>query len=229
MVLSTLVMTAVLAACGGGGLQPEDPALALRQGGAATATLKTVTATMKVTKGTISFQGFALVAATAAIRLPDESDTTYTVRQQDVQLRLQVVIVGTHVYLKPPLLRFSELTPQQGASIPNLAKLFDPTTGLATVIPSGRDPKYQAVDSVDGVESHRVSATYSAEQITRMLPQLSSQSDVSAVIWVSGSDHFIRKAVLSGKFGDKGADCTVEVDLSGFNGSVNITSPARSA
>ena len=227
--LAAVAMMAVLAACGGGGLQPEDPALALRQGGAATATLKTVTATMKVTKGTISFQGFALVAATAAIRMPDQSDTTYTVRQQDVQLRLQVVILGAHVYLKPPLLRFSELTPQQAASIPNLAKLFDPATGLATVIPTGRDPKYQAVDTVDGVESHRVSATYSADQITGMLPQLSSLSDVSAVIWIGGSDHFIRKATLSGKFGDNGTDCTVEVDLSGFNGSANITSPARTA
>ncbi len=219
-----LLAIALVAACG---LQSEDPALALRQGGQATASLKTVTATVKVTKGTITFQGFALVSATAAVRLPDASDTTYTVRDKDVQIGFEIVILGGHTFFKPPFLRFTELTPNQAAQIPDLAKLFDPTRGLAAVIPAGRNPQYQAVDQVDGVDSHRVSATYSGEQITGLLPQLSSQGDVNAVIWVGGSDHYIRKAVLSGKFGDNGTDSTVEVDLSGFNGSVTIASPAR--
>jgi hypothetical protein len=219
-----LLAIALVAACG---LQSEDPALALRQGGQATASLKTVTATVKVTKGTITFQGFALVSATAAVRLPDASDTTYTVRDKDVQIGFEVVILGGHTFFKPPFLRFTELTPNQAAQIPDLAKLFDPTKGLAAVIPAGRNPQYQAADQVDGVDSHRVSATYSGEQITGLLPQLSSQGDVNAVIWVGGSDHYIRKAVLSGKFGDNGTDSTVEVDLSGFNGGVTIASPAR--
>ncbi len=219
-----VVAATLLAACG---LQSEDPALVLRQGGEASASLKTVTATVKVTKGTITFQGFALVSATAAVRLPDASDTTYTVRDKDVQIGFEVVILGGHAYLKPPFLRFAELTAAQAAVIPDLAKLFDPTNGLPAVIPKGRNPQYQAADQVDGVDSHRVSATYSAEQIKGLLPQLSSLGDVSAVIWVGGSDHYIRKAVLTGKFGDNGTDSTVEVDLSGFNGTVSIASPAR--
>jgi LppX/LprAFG-like lipoprotein len=222
---ATCVMAAVLvAACG---LQPEDPALALRQGGQATAALKTVTATIKVTKGTITFQGFKLVAATAAVRLPDASDTTYTVREKDIQIGFEVVILNGHFFFKPPLLAFSELTPAQAAQFPDLALLFDPNHGLPAVIPAGRNPQYQAAEQVDGVDSHRVSATYSADQIKGLLPQLSAQNDVQAVIWVGGSDHYIRKAVLSGKFGDNGTDSTVEVDLSGFNSAVHITSPAR--
>jgi len=217
----------LLVACGG--LQPEDPGLALRQGGQATATLKTVDATMKVTKGTISFQGFSLVSATAAIRLPDESDTTYLVRQQDIQLGLEVVILGGHAYLKPPLLRFTELTAKQAADIPDLARFFDPVHGLAAVIPAGRNPEFVGVESVDGVDCYRVSALYTAEQINGLLPQLSSQGGVTADIWVGGSDHFIRKAVLGGNFGDNGALSTVEVDLSNFNGSVNIASPGRTS
>lgn len=220
---------ALLVAGGCGGLQPEDPALALKQGAAATAGLKTVTATLKVTKGTISFQGFNLVSATASIRLPDESDTLYLVRQQDVQIGLEVVIIGGHVFLKPPLLRFEPLTAAQAVDIPDLALLFDLRTGLPAVIPQGSDPKYLGVDTIDSVDSHRVEATYTAEQVKGMLPQLSSQGDVDAVIWVGGSDHFIRKAVLSGKFGDGGGDATIEVDLKGFNGSVTIASPGRTA
>jgi hypothetical protein len=224
VVVATALVLVMLVACG---LQPEDPALALRQGGAAIATLKTVTATLKVTKGTITFQGFALVSATASVRLPDQSDSTYLVREKDFQLGLQVVIIGGHVWLKPPLLKFEELNPDQAAQVPDLARLFDPTTGIPAVIPAGKNPKYQAVEKVADVESHKVTATYSADQIRGMMPQLASIGDVEATIWVGGSDHYIRKAVLRGKFGDNGTDGSVEVDLSGFNSPVNITSPAR--
>jgi len=223
------LVAAVVVLVGCGGLQPEDPGLALKQGASAIAGLKTVTATLKVTKGTISFQGFALVSATAAIRLPDVSDTVYLVRQQDLQIGLEVVIIGGHVFLKPPLLRFEPLTAAQSADIPDLARLFDPVTGLPAIIPLGRNPKYLGVETIDNVDSHRVEATYTADQVKGMLSQLSSQGDVDAVIWVGGSDHYIRKAVLTGKFGDNGSEATVEVDLKGFNGSVTIASPGRTA
>ena len=226
-VASLVAVVGLLAGCGG--LQPEDPGLALKQGASAIGGLNTVTATLKVTKGTISFQGFALVSATAAIRLPDVSDTVYLVRQQDLQIGLEVVIIGGHVFLKPPLLRFEPLTATQAADIPDLAQLFNKQTGLPAIIPQGRGPKYLGVETIDGVDSHRVEATYSAEQVKGMLAQLSSLSDVDAVIWVGGSDHYIRKAVLTGKFGDNGGEATVEVDLKGFNGSVTIASPGRTA
>ncbi len=219
-----LVGAVLIAACG---LQPEDPALALRQGAAATASLKTVTATIKVTTGTITFQGFKLISATAKVRVPDESDTTYTVRQQDLQISFEVVILGGHVFFKAPLLKFSELTPAQASGIPDLAGLFNPTTGLPAVIPAGRNPQYIGAEAVDGVDSHKVSVIYTAEQINGLLPELSSRSDVTADIWVGGSDHFIRKAVLGGMFGDNNTDSVVEVDLSGFNAPVTIASPAR--
>jgi LppX/LprAFG-like lipoprotein len=222
-----VVIAGALAACGG--LQPEDPSLALRQGAAAVGALKSVTATLKVTKGTITFQGFALVSASASVRVPDESDTVYLVRQQDFQIGLQVVILHGHVWLRPPLSKFQELTPAQAAQIPDLAKLFDPSVGLPAVIPSGRNPKYESADTVADVESHRVSATYTADQVHGMLPQLSSVGDVHAEIWIGGSDHLIRKAVLTGNFGDNGTFSTVEVDLSNFNGAVTIASPARTS
>jgi hypothetical protein len=182
-----------------------------------------------VTKGTISFQGFSLVSATAAVRLPDQSDTTYKVRQQDLQLGFEVVILGGRVFFKPPLLRFTELTPQEAADIPDLARLLDPAHGLPAVIPAGRNPQYEGAESVDGVDSHKVSAIYTAAQINGLLPQLSSQGDVTADIWVGGSDHYIRKAVLGGNFGDNGTLSIVEVDLSNFDENVNIASPGRTA
>jgi len=217
------LMLGLLASCGG--LQPEDPVQALREGGAAMAKLKTVSSNLKFTKGAVSFRGFALVSAKAAVRLPSDSDTTYTVRQQDVQIALEVIIAGGHIYLHLPFSGYNELTGKDAADIPDLAKLFDATSGLPAIIPAGRSPKYLTAEQVQGVDSHKVEATFSASQVHSMLPQLNSSGDVDAVIWIGGSDHLIRKAVLSGPFGDNGTTSSVEVDLSGFNASVTITSP----
>ncbi len=222
---STAAGLAIVLLAGCGGLQAEDPAQALREGGAALAGLKTVSATLSFTKGTITFQNFALVKAAAHLRLPADSDTTYTVRDQDVQIALQVIITGGRVYVHLPFSGFDELTGAGAAAVPDLAKLFDTRSGLPAVIPAGANPKYLGADKVGDVDSHKIEATYSPAQIHGMLPQLTSTGDVDAKIWIGGSDHLIRKAVLSGPFGDNGAASSVEVDLSAFNGTVAIATP----
>ena len=219
-----LLALALLAGCGGS--QPQiDPAQSLRDAAAAMARLKTVSATLSFTKGAISFQGFTLARAKTSVRLPGDSDTTYTVKQKDLSISLEVVISGGHVYLHLPFSAFQELTGAQAAAIPDLAKLFDPASGLPAVIPAGRNPKYLTTEKVDGVDSQKIGVTYSADQVHGLLAQLSSSVDVNATVWAGASDHLIRKAVLDGAFGDGGKEAAVEVDISGFNAVVNITPP----
>jgi hypothetical protein len=219
-----LLALALLAGCGGS--QPQiDPAQSLRDAAAAMAKLKTVSATLSFTKGAISFQGFTLARAKTSVRLPGDSDTTYTVKQKDLSISLEVVISGGHVYLHLPFSAFQELTGAQAAAIPDLAKLFDPASGLPAVIPAGRNPKYLTTEKVDGVDSQKIGVTYSADQVHGLLAQLSSSVDVNATVWAGASDHLIRKAVLDGAFGDGGKEAAVEVDISGFNAAVNITPP----
>jgi hypothetical protein len=219
-----LLALALLAGCGGS--QPQiDPAQSLRDAAAAMAKLKTVSATLSFTKGAISFQGFTLARAKTSVRLPGDSDTTYTVKQKDLSISLEVVISGGHVYLHLPFSAFQELTGAQAAAIPDLAKLFDPAGGLPAVIPAGRNPKYLTTEKVDGVDSQKIGVTYSADQVHGLLAQLSSSVDVNATVWAGASDHLIRKAVLDGAFGDGGKEAAVEVDISGFNAAVNITPP----
>ncbi|MGA8924400.1 MAG: LppX_LprAFG lipoprotein [Candidatus Dormiibacterota bacterium] len=227
--LCVMVAALALSSCGGGGApQPKavDPAQALRDGAAAMAKLDTVTATLTFTKGVVTFQGFTLAGAKTSVRLPSDSDTTYTVKEQDLSLTIEVVITGGHVFVHVPFSGFQEFTGPNAAAIPDLAKLFDPSTGLPAVIPAGRTPKYLGLDQAGGVSSYRVSATYTADQVHAMLPQLSSGGDVQAVIWIGATDHLIRKATLDGAFGDGGKESSVEVDIAGFNSPVSITSPS---
>ena len=214
----------LLAACGGS-QAPVDPARTLRDAATAMGKLSTVKADLKFTKGAITFQGFTLFGARTSVRLPGDSDTIYTVKQQDLAISLEVVIAGGHVYLHLPFSTYQEMTGSQAAAIPDLAKLFDPATGLPAIIPAGRNLSDAGADKVDGVDVEKINATYSAEQLRSMFAQLTSSVDVNAVVWVGVSDHLIRKAQLDGAFGDGGKEAAVEVDISGFNAAVNITPP----
>lgn len=225
--LAALLMFGALVACGGGGTPAPtiDGAKVLRDGSAAMTNLKTASATLKVTKGTISIQGFALVSARTSVRLPTDSDTTYTVKEQDVFLSLEVVIVPGHVYIHLPLSTFQEAPAAQAGSFPDMAKLFDPATGLPAVIPAGGSPRYVSTDQVGGQPAYQVATTYTPALVHSLLAQLNSNGPVAARVWVGTADHEIRKAVLDGAFGDGGKEATVEVDITNFDGPVTITSP----
>lgn len=221
---AAVVMWMLVGACSPG--ESVDAAKALRDGAAAMASLKSLNATLKFNKGTVSFQSFTLVSATAAVRLPSDSDTVYKVKQQDVTIGLEVVIAGGHIYMHVPFSSFREVSGPEAASIPDLAKLFDPASGLPAVIPAGTKPTYVSTEAVDGVSCYQVTADYKPEQIRGMLSQLNSNEVVHARIWIGVTDHFIRKAVLDGAFGDGGKDASVEVDMKNFNGDVTITPPS---
>lgn len=223
-VIGAVLAVILVAACGGS--QPAvDPARTLRDAATAMGKLNTVKADLKFTKGAISFQGFTLVMAKTSVRLPADSDTVYTVKQQDLAISLEVVIAGGHVYLHLPFSTYQELQGSQAAAVPDLARLFDPTTGLPAIIPAGRNLSDGGPDKVDGVDVQKINATYSADQVHSMFAELSSSVDVKAVVWVDISDHLIRKAQLDGAFGDGGKEAAVEVDISGFNAAVNIAPP----
>jgi hypothetical protein len=224
---TAMLASALLAACGGGASPPPvDAAKALREGAAAMAQLRTVSATLKMTKGTVSLQGFALVGARTAVRLPSDSDTTYTVKEQDISFSLEVVITGGHVYVHLPLSTLQEATASEAAVFPDMARLFDAKTGLPAVVPAGSSPRYVSTDQVGGQPAYQVSTTYSPDQIKSMLSQLNSSGPVAARVWVGVADHEIRKAVLDGAFGDNGKEAAVEVDITGFDAPVVITSPS---
>lgn len=203
-----------------------DATQTLRDAAAAMAKLTTVSANLKFTKGAITFQGFTLVAAKTVVRLPGDSDTTYTVKQGDISLGLEVIIAGGHVYLHAPFSTYQEMTGAEAAGIPDLAKLFDPATGLPAVIPAGRNAKFIAAEQVGGTDTQKIGVTYSGDQVKAMVARLNSAADVNAQVWVGAADHLIRKAVLEGAFGDGGKDAAVEVDMSGFNAAVNIAPPS---
>ena len=58
----------------------------------------------------------------------------------------------------------------------------------------------KGTQQVAGTDCDKVSATYTSDQVGRLLGGgLSTNGDVHATVWVGRSDHLVRRTVLSGR------------------------------
>lgn len=221
---AVLLAAGVVLACSGPGAAPPDPTAVLRQAGQAMAGLHSVGADVRFGPG-ITIQNLALTSASSKIQLPGDSETVFRVKQGDFLIDLRVVTTGGHVYIRLPFSQFTEVPPEQAKEIPDVAALLSQRGGLPAVLASGRDSRYLGTEQVGGVDSDKVSTTYTAEQIGQLLGGVKPAGDVQATIWVGRSDHYVRKVIFSGPLLEAGKVVQVEVNLHDFNQPVVITKP----
>lgn len=221
---AALLAAGIVFACSGPGAAPPDPTTVLRQAGQAMAGLQSVGADVKFGPG-ITIQNLALTSASSKIQLPGDSDTVFKVKQADFLVDVRVVTTGGHVYIRLPFSQFTEVPPEQAKEIPDLAALLNQRAGLPAVLASGTDSRYLGTEQVGGVDSDKVSTTYTAEQIGQLMGGVKPAGDVHATIWAGRSDHYVRKVILSGPLLEAGKVVQVEVSLHDFNQPVVITKP----
>jgi hypothetical protein len=224
--LGSLLLVFGLAGCAFGSSNPDGQSV-LRSAGQALASVHSVSADVKFGPG-IAVQGLTLSSATAKIAVPASSDAIFKVRQGDFLVDVRVVTVGGAGYIQLPFSKFTQLTAAQSAELPNLAMLFDPTHGLPVVMASGSAARWEASEKMGGVDSDRVSAVYSPDQIGSVLASSAARpaASVKAVWWVGSSDHLVRRVVLTGPLLGPAKDVSVDITLHDFNAPVTIVAPA---
>ena len=224
-----LLLAGLVLACSGPASPAPDPTTVLRQAGQAMGSLHSVAADVKFGSG-IVVGGLTLSSATTKVQVPGQSDTVIKVKQGDFLVDLRVVTTGGHIYLRLPFSQFTEVTPDQAKEVPDLSHLFDPKAGLAAALPAGSSTRYLGTEQVGGVDTDKVSTTYSADQVAQLLGGVVKPAgDVQATIWVGRSDHYVRRVNLSGPLLEAGKDVGVEVDLHDFNQPVTIATPSPAA
>src|SRR5207253_10487406 len=98
-VWAALASMLVAAACSGPSASQPNPGQVLRDAGQAMSTVKSVKADVKFGSG-ITLQGLTLTTASSQIQVPDQSDTTFKVKQGDFLVDVRVVTSAGHVYLR---------------------------------------------------------------------------------------------------------------------------------
>ena len=211
--------------CSFGGGPTADPAQVLRDAGPALGQVKSASVELKFGSGA-TFFNFTVVSASGKVKLPTDSQVTIKAKQSsDSLIEIGVTTVGTQTWVTVPFLGVQEVTGPQAATVPSVGRIFDPTNGLPAVLAKGRNPRLLGSETVDGKDSWKVEATYTAEQVGQAVQPLSPSGDIDATLWIGKSDHLLRKTLLKGKLFTTDKTTTLEVRLHDFNADVNIAKP----
>nr|WP_090345645.1 LppX_LprAFG lipoprotein [Mycolicibacterium malmesburyense]CRL78145.1 LprG protein [Mycolicibacterium malmesburyense] len=99
--------------------------------------------------------------------------------------------------------------------------ILNPETGLANVLANFSDPKAEARETVNGVETIRVSGNVSADAVNKIAPQIGATAPVPGTAWIADEgDHQLVQAKLQTE-----PDSSVTMALSEWGKPVTVTKP----
>lgn len=219
MALGVVSLLCLLA--GGCGSPPPDAAALLRQ----------TSAHMNAVRGfhfTLAIQG----APPAAIPVqsaegdahPPDLTTRVELAQNGVLLEVNVIVLGSHVYLKSFTGGWQELTPAEVAQFFDVHALFDPTRGLFSAMAKTTQVTRGGQQTLNGHPTWTVNGRLEAAQVHDLLSVARSEGSYQTTYWIEPPATLWR-ATLSGRLFDPTLEATITFDFSKHDQPVTITAP----
>jgi lipoprotein LprG len=104
----------------------------------------------------------------------------------------------------------------------DIAAILNPDTGLANVLASFSDPKSESTETVNGVETVKVTGQVSADAVNKIAPPIKATGPVPGTAWIEkDGDHKLVQAKLEPSQGN-----TVQMTLSDWDKPVTVAKPA---
>ena len=133
-------------------------------------------------------------------------------------LELQFTIIGQDLYLRPPTGPVQKLPLSFAGSVYDPSIILNPDRGIAAALASGKDAATtQAREQVDGVDTYRVEATFPAQPLGTMVPELAT--DKPSEVWVAVQGSRLVKAQFPTTSGG------ITAHFSDYDAPAQITAP----
>lgn len=108
------------------------------------------------------------------------------------------------------------------ADVYDIAAILNPDTGLANVVANFSDPKSESTETINGVETVKVTGQVSADAVNKIAPPLEATGPVPGTAWIEkDGDHKLVRAKLEPSAGN-----SVQMTLSDWDKPVSVTKPA---
>jgi lipoprotein LprG len=108
------------------------------------------------------------------------------------------------------------------ADIYDVSAILNPDTGLANVLANFSDPKADGRETLNGVDTVRVTGNVSADAVNKIAPQIGATGPVPGTAWITEEDnHELVQAKLEPTPGN-----SVTMTLSDWGKPVTVTKPA---
>jgi lipoprotein LprG len=107
------------------------------------------------------------------------------------------------------------------SSIYDASVILNPDAGLANVLGNFNQPKAEARETINGVQTIRVTGTVTADAANKMVPNITSGASVPGTAWIrEDGNHDLVQAKLESSPGN-----SVQLTLSNWNVPVSVTKP----
>lgn len=108
------------------------------------------------------------------------------------------------------------------ADIYDVAAILNPEVGLANVLANFSDPKADARETINGVQTVQVTGNVSADAVNKIAPQIAATGPVPGTAWIrEDDDHALVQVKLEPTPGN-----SVTMTLSDWDKPVTVTKPA---
>jgi lipoprotein LprG len=108
------------------------------------------------------------------------------------------------------------------ADVYDIAAILNPDTGLANVLASFSDPKSESTETINGIETVKVTGQVSADAVNKIAPPIAATGPVPGTAWIEkDGDHKLVQAKLEPSSGN-----SVQMTLSDWDKPVTVTKPA---
>jgi lipoprotein LprG len=217
-------VAALIAGCSSSSKQSSKPlpdaATLLKESSQTTKGLKSVHIVLSVTG---KVQGLPVKTLTGdlttAPNTAAKGHTTITFSGSDVDVDFVVFDKILYATLTPN--KWSDFGP--AADIYDPSSILNPDTGLANVLANITDPKAEGRDTINGQDTVRITGEVSADTVNQLAP-LKATQPLPTTVWIQeNGDHELVQAKL-----DHSAGNSIQMTLSNWNASVQVTKPPAS-
>lgn len=146
-----------------------------------------------------------------------QGNATITMAGSDVDVQLVVIDNVLYASLSPD----SWLDMGPAADIYDPSTILNPDNGLANLLASFTDAKSESAETVNGVDTVKVTGTVSADAVNKLIPQVKAAGPVPGTAWIAkDGDHNLVQAQIDPSSGN-----SIQMTLSKWNDPVTVTKP----
>jgi lipoprotein LprG len=196
-----------------------DAATLLKESNTATRNLKSVHLDLSV-QGTLEDLPIKTLAGdlTNVPAVAAQGNTKLTFQGSDVDANF--VVTDSILYVALSGDSYIDMGP--AADVYDIAAILNPDTGLANVLANFSEPKSESTETINGVETVKVTGQVSADAVNKIAPPIKATGPVPGTAWIEkDGDHKLVQAKLEPSEGN-----SVQMTLSDWDKPVTVTKPA---
>ena len=171
--------------------------------------------------GTPIAMGLELLEATGDMTKPDKLKTAVSASLSGILVKVDVITIGSTTYMTNPLTGNWEMLPSDFSAI----AVFDPNTGIMSILSGIIDPTVEEGDNDNKVRYH-IKGEIPVESLRPITLNSIEGTTVIVDIWIDPGDFSIDKVRLEGRITETEKSGIIRtLEFSDFNKKVEIESP----